>query len=308
MVDYPRTLPEFERRFRSEEDCRQYLARLRWPDGFECPRCEGASAWTMQRGLLLCSSCRYQASVTAGTILQDTRLPLTLWFRAIWHVTNQKSGISALGLQRALGLGSYRSAWTLLQKLRRAMVRPGRDRLGGVVEVDDAYWGTPEEGGIGRLTYDKAIIVVAAEVDGRATGRIRMARVPDLTRDRLHRFIADSIEPGSTVRTDGFHAYRELSGYRHDRIVQSRRGDEDDAMLPRVHRAISLLKRWLMGTHQGAISHEHLDAYLNEFVFRFNRRTSRSRGLLFYRLTQQCVVTEPAPYNSIIRPQPVGGG
>ena len=246
-------------------------------------------------------------SVTAGTIFQDSHLPLTTWFRAMWQVTSQKNGISALGLQRVLGLGSYKTAWAMLHKLRRAMVRPGRERLQGIVEVDEAYWGDEEAGVKGRRTEERALIVVAAEENGQGIGRIRLRRLPDLSRISLHGFITQAIEPGSTVRTDGLNAYRELNGYVHDRQVQ-RRQTQGEHLLPRVHRVISLLKRWLMGTHQGAIGHEHLDEYLNEFVFRFNRRTSASRGKLFYRLAQQAVQMDPVPFAVLIKPQPVGSG
>ena len=299
--DYPRTLMELETRFASEEACRQYLFALRWSDGFVCPRCGGKTVWAMGRGLWLCADCRHQASVTAGTIFQDSHLPLTVWFRAIWHVTSQKNGMSALGLQRALGLGSYKTAWSLLHKLRRAMVRPGRDRLHGTIEVDDAYWGTKEKGVIGRLTEDKALILVAAEEDGAGIGRIRLRRVPDLTKTSLHGFISQVVEPGSTVRTDGLPAYLGLEGYIHDRTVQ-RQSREGEHLLPRVHRVVSLLKRWLLGTHQGAIGQEYLDYYLDEFTFRFNRRTSASRGKLFYRLVQQAAQVQPATFASLIRP------
>jgi transposase-like protein len=156
------------------------------------------------------------------------------------------------------------------------MVRPGRERLRGAVEVDEAYWGAPEEGAVGRLTEDKALIAVAVEEDRDGIGRIRLHRIPNLTRATLHDFIAQSIEPGSTVRTDGLPAYLDLVGYVHDRKVQ-RDQPKGEHLLPRAHRVISLFKRWLMGTHQGAIGHDHLDDYLNEFVFRFNRRKSASR-------------------------------
>jgi transposase-like protein len=309
VEDYPRTLMELESRFSDEDACRDYLFSLRWPDGFVCPTCGAGSAWRTARGLWLCRGCRTQVSVTAGTIFQDSKLPLTLWFRAMWQVTSQKHGISALGLQRALGLGSYRTAWALLHKLRRAMVRPGRERLQGVVEVDETYWGAIEPGVTGRRTYAKALIAVAAEaVPGspRAIGRIRLRRVPDLKRTTLHGFIADAVEPCSTIITDGLNAFRELSGYAHERQVQRRQPPDDDHLLPRAHRATSLLKRWLLGTHHGAIAHEHLDAYLDEFTFRFNRRTSASRGKLFYRLAQHAVQVNPAPYESLIisPPQP----
>jgi len=305
--DYPRTLMELERRFSSENACRQYLFGLRWPEGFVCPRCAGKTTWQATRGRLVCGDCRHQASVTAGTIFQDSHLPITTWFRAMWYMTSQKNGVSALGIQRVLGLGSYKTAWALLHKLRRAMVRPGRDRLHGAVEVDETYWGGEEEGVVGRLTEDKAIIAVAAEQDGKGIGRIRLRRIPDLTKVSLHGFIRESIEPGSTVTTDGLNAYMGLDGYVHDRQVQ-RRQAKDEHLLPRVHRVVSLLKRWLLGTHQGAIGHEHLDYYLDEFTFRFNRRTSASRGKLFYRLAQQAVQVSPAPFDSLIRPQSLGGG
>jgi transposase-like protein len=246
-------------------------------------------------------------SVTAGTIFQDSHLPLVVWFRAIWQLTSQKNGISALGLQRVLGLGSYKTAWAMLHKLRRAMVRPGRDRLAGIVEVDETYWGAEEHGVIGRLTESKSLIAVAVEEDGRGIGRIRLRTIPDLQRTTLHGFIAASIEPGSTVRTDGFSAYLGMDGYVHQRHVQTAQ-PEDEHVLPRVHRVIGLLKRWMMGTHQGAIGQDHLDDYLNEFTFRFNRRKSASRGKLFYRLIQQAIQIEPVPFAKLTKPQPVGPG
>jgi len=305
--DYPRTLLELERRFSDEAACRAYLFALRWPGGFVCQDCGGRTARPMSsRGLWRCDACRRQVSVTAGTIFQDSKLPLTVWFRAMWHVTSQKNGVSALGLQRVLGLGSYKTAWAMLHKLRRAMVRPGRDRLRGVVEVDETYWGGEEEGVVGRLTHEKALVAVAAEENGGGIGRIRLRRIPDLTRGTLHAFIAESIEPASVVRTDGLSAYLGLTDYRHDRQVQ-RKQPPGEHLMPRVHRVVSLLKRWLLGTHQGAVGHDHLDAYLDEFTFRFNRRTSRSRGKLFYRLAQQAVQVDPAPFAAIIKPQPVGG-
>jgi transposase-like protein len=305
--DYPRTVLELERRFSSEDACREYLFVLRWPDGFVCPVCKSKVAWRMRRGRLLCADCRRQVSVTAGTIFHDSHLPLTTWFQAMWTVTSQKTGVSALGLQRVLGLGSYKTAWAMLHKLRRAMVRPGRDRLTGTVEVDETYWGSKEEGVIGRLTVEKSLIIIAAEEDGKGIGRIRMRRIPDVSKASLHGFIATAIEPGSIVRTDGLHAYMGLDGYTHDRLVQ-RRQPQGEHLLPRVHRVVSLLKRWLLGTHQGAIGDRHLDYYLDEFTFRFNRRKSASRGKLFYRLAQQAVEVEPAPFDSLIAPQSAGTG
>lgn len=254
----------------------------------------------MTGGLTLCPYCRAQVSVTSGTIFQDSKLPLTLWLRAIWQMTNQKNGVSALGLQRALGLGSYKTAWTMLHKLRRAMVRPGRDPLRGVVEVDETYWGGEEQNG--RETYDKVLIAVAAEVVGKGTGRIRLRHIPNASRATLHGFIAESIEPGSTVQTDGLNAYCELQGYLHHRSVQKRQPQDAEHLLPRAHRVISFLKCWLLGTHQGAVAHDYLQDYLDEFTFRFNRRTSASRGKLFLRLAQQAVQVAPSTFNSITAP------
>lgn len=294
---------ELERRFADEASCREYLIALRWPDGPVCLRCAQCNGVLIRRALWRCDACRHEASVTAGTIFQDSKVPLTLWFRAMGQVTSQKNGMSALGIQRVLGLGSYKTAWSLLHKLRRAMVRPGRERLHGGVEVDETYWGGEEEGVHGRQTETKALIAVAAEaVPGSASaiGRIRLAPLDDTSRATLHGFISDSVVPGSTVVTDGLPSYRELTGYVHQRFVRKRH-HEDEALLPRVHRVASLLKRWLMGTHQGAVAHEHLGDYWNEFTFRFNRRTSASRGKLFYRLAQQAVAMPPAPYNTLVK-------
>jgi len=308
MEDYPRTLAELEARFSSEEACRGYLFRLRWPEGFRCPRCGGAKAWPLRSVLWQCAGCGRQVSVTAGTIFQDTRTPLTVWFRAMWWVTNQKNGVSALGLQRVLGLGSYQTAWAWLHKLRRAMVRPGRDRLSGTVEVDETYLGGLEEGVRGRQTESKALIVVAAQEDGRGIGRIRMRRVPGASAESLVPFVEESIEPGSVVHTDGWLGYAPLESkdYRHKVTFLRGQKKSPSELLPRVHRVVSLLKRWLLGTHQGAVSFEHLDYYLDEFTFRFNRRKSRSRGKLFFRLVQQAVAVEPTTYRSIVRTAQAG--
>lgn len=303
MEDYPVTLLEFEARFATEESCRDYLFQLRWPDGFQCPRCGHPKAWPIGGVLFQCAACGYKASVTAGTIFQDTHQPLTLWFRAMGWVTSQKNGASALGLQRVLGLGSYKTAWSWLHKLRRAMVRPGRDQLSGRVEVDETYLGGPEKGMAGRRTENKALIVVAAQEDGKGIGRIRMRRVPDASADSLLPFVEASVEPGSVVHTDGWKPYQGLKekGYTHEVTILRRRKESASELLPRVHRVVSLLKRWLLGTHQGAVSHDYLDYYLDEFTFRFNRRTSRHRGKLFFRLVQQAVQTEPVPYDRLVR-------
>ena len=303
MEDYPRDLLELEARFSSEAACREYLFRLRWPEGFRCPRCGGTKSWPKPDGLVRCAGCDYQVSVTAGTIFQDSRLSLTLWFRAVWWVTSQKNGVSAMGLQRVLGVKSYKTAWTLLHKLRRAMVRPGRDRLQGRVEVDEALVGGEEEGVHGRQTEAKAMIAIAAEEDGPGIGRIRMRRICDASAENLIPFVEDFIEPGSVVHTDGWLGYLplEAKGYKHKVTFLKGNSKTASELMPRVHLAVALLKRWLLGTHQGGVSLEHLDAYLDEFTFRFNRRKSRSRGKLFYRLLEQAVAVEPVPYKSLVK-------
>ena len=303
--DYPRGWDELRRWFPDEAACLAYLERLRWGTGFVCPACGAlGEPWRQSRGRLTCPACRHQTTATAGTIFDKTRTPLATWFAAVWYVTNQKLGVSALGLQRVLGLGSYQTAWTMLHKLRRAMVRPGRARLSGEVEVDETYVGGVESGVHGRETYTKAVVAIAVEVqDPAGFGRVRLGRVPDVSAASLVPFVCAMVAPGSIVRTDGWRAYNQLAteGYRHERTVLQASGDPAHVAMPGVHRVASLLKRWLLGIHQGAVRPEQLDAYLQEFTFRFNRRRSRSRGLLFYRLLEQAVATDPAPYATIAR-------
>jgi transposase-like protein len=302
-VDYPRTFNEFDAWFAIEAACLDYIARLRWPGGFRCPSCgESREAWSSGRGLFLCRACRQQVSATAGTLFHRTHKPLRTWFLAMWFVTSQKHGASALGVQRVLGLGSYRTAWSWLHKLRRAMVRPGRDRLQGEVEVDETYVGGPEGGVHGRQIEGKAVVAVAAENRGRAIGRIRLRRVDDVSAQSLTRFVQDAVAPGSIVHTDGWSGYAGLEklGYTHSRMTLKGSGQRPHELLPRVHRVASLLKRWLLGTHQGGVQGTHLEYYLDEFTFRFNRRTSRARGMLFFRLMQQAVACTPVPYRALV--------
>jgi len=308
IEDFPCTMVEMESRFKDEAACREYLFRLRWPTGVVCPKCSGSQVWRLSKGLWQCRRCRHQISVTAGTIFEGSHLPMRLWFRAMWQITSQKNGISALGLQRVLGLGSYKTAWAMLHKLRRAMVRPGRERLSGRVEVDEAFWGAEEPGMKGgRETEKKALIIAAVELKGPKIGRVRLHFIPNTDRITLHTFIQNSVEPGSIVCTDGLQAYRELVGYRHERHIQEHQRP-GDYVLPHVHRVISLLKRWLLGTHQGAIAHAHLNDYLNEFTFRFNRRFSASRGKLFFRLVQQALQVPHHTFAAITAPPSIGGG
>ena len=304
-IDYPRTYQEFVERFGDDVACRRYLQERRWPQGVQCPQCgKKAQPWTTARGYLHCRDCDAEVSVTAGTVFEGTRIPLQTWFAAMWLVTSQKDGASALGLKRVLGFGSYQTAWTWLHKLRRAMVRPGRDRLCGRIEVDETYLGGTDVGGKrGRGSEGKEIVVIALEVHSpKGFGRLRMRRVPDVSGSSLVPFVCDVAEKGSTILTDGWVGYNQLSkcGYKHDRVVLSGTGDPAHISLPGVHRIAALVKRWLLSTHQGSVSGKHLDYYLDEYTFRFNRRTSRSRGLLFYRLVEQAVQTSPLSYREIV--------
>ncbi len=292
MEDYPRTVLELEERFSTEEACQEYLLQLRWPDGFVCPRCDNRGAWLTKRGLFHCSRCSYQVSVTAGTIFEGTRKPLRLWFRAMWYVTSQKQGVSALGLQRVLGLRRYETVWMWLHKLRRAMVRPGRDRITGTVEVDEIYIGGVKKGKRGRGAAGKALVVIAAEEDGRRIGRIRLNRVADASAASLVPAVEASVEKGSVVRTDGWSGYLPLESRSYTHTIVRKDPTVGDNLLPLANSVASLVKRWLLGTHQGAVRPSHLDYYLDEYTFRFNRRKSRSRGKLFYRLAQQAVAIE----------------
>jgi transposase-like protein len=239
----------------------------------------------------------------AGTIFQDSHLSLRLWFRAMWLMTHQKSGMSALGLQRTLGLGSYRTAWACLHKLRRAMVRPGRTPLSGEIEVDETFVGGYAKGKRGRSVGKKALVIVAVEVRGNGAGRVRLQQIPDTSKEHLLAFVQEVIAPGSTVITDGLPVYMnvEKMGYIHQARVPKLGPAEASKLLPRVHQVASLLKRGLMGIQHGSVSKQQLDYYLDEFVFRFNRRSSPDRGMLFYRLVQQAVAIEPTPVKDIKR-------
>ncbi|MBI2812548.1 MAG: IS1595 family transposase [Candidatus Melainabacteria bacterium] len=292
--DYPKNLMEFERRFSTEAACLSYLEQLRWPEGFRCPVCRCAKAWQTKRGTFFCSSCKRQTSVTAGTTFEGTRKPLRLWFRAIWLVVGEKHGISALGVQRQLGLSRYETAWKMLRKLRQAMVRPNRDFLSGEVEVDETLVGGPQAGRHGRDIEGKSLVVIAAERNGDKTGRIRMQRIAHAGSSMLEGFVKNNVQKGAVVTTDGWKGYLGVSqlGYRHQPIKGESVGIQE--LLPRVHRVAALLKRWLLGTHHGRVEKIYLDDYLNEFTFRFNRRTSGSRGKLFYRLIQQVAIVSPA--------------
>jgi len=307
-VDYPRSFHELTAWFPDDEACLRYLERVRWGDGFVCRFCGvvGGDWWAVRRGLRRCAACRHESSVTAGTIFHGSRLPLQSWFAAIWYVVNQKQGVSALGLQRVLGFGSYQTAWAWLHKLRRAMVLPGRELLAGAVEVDETYIGAARPGKRGRGAEGKAIVAIGVEDHNGAPGRTRIARIPNVKRETLTDFVLDHIARGTEVRTDAYRGYNDVGRHRFSHFVVNVKesGDPAHIAMPHVHRVASLLKRWLLGTHQGAVTHDQLDYYLDEFTFRFNRRRSRHRGLLFYRLIHGALAAEPHPYATLVTPRP----
>ena len=302
-VDYPRTIQEFDERFPDEKACQEYILQLRWPDGFVCSHCSNpGTPWITARNLLYCRVCNGQTSITAWTILEGTRKPLRSWFLAMWFVTSQKNGASAMNIKRVLGLGSYQTAWAWLHKMRRAMIRPGRECLHGPVEVDETYVGGPEEGHFGRGAEKKALVIIAAEVHGPGPGRIRLRRVDDASSDCLLPFVVEVVQPQATIKTDGWSGYAGLNGlgFDHQIINITKSKQKAHELLPRVHLVATHLKRWLNGTLQGGVQNDQLEYYLDEFTFRFNRRKSKARGLLFHRLVQQAVITKPAPYKSLI--------
>jgi transposase-like protein len=295
MSIYPKNVGELMDLFPNEEACLEYLSIIRWPNGCQCTRCDSQNVLKLGRGLYRCQVCKYDFSVIAGTLFQDTHKPLRLWFHAIWYVVSQKSGVSALGLQNALGLGSYHTAWEWLHKLRRAMVRPGRDKLSGIVEVNETFIGGVGSGKRGRGAERKTLVLIAAEDTPTGIGRIRLSPISEASGKVLTETIQQIVSIGSTIRTDGWRGYAglETNGYTHMSLPNRNVKEEDAIQI--THRVASLLKRWIVGTHHGAIDHKNLPYYLDEFTFRFNRRTSKSRGNLFYRLIQQALEIDPVP-------------
>jgi transposase-like protein len=284
-----------------------YLEWLRWPDGFVCPSCRQPGGWRMADGTLRCGACKARVSPTAGTIFDRTRTPLTVWFMACWLFAAQKDGVSAQSLQRTLEIGSYQTAWAMLHRLRSVLVRPGRERLNGRVEVDETFFGG-EEPGLrgGRQRGKKTLVGVAVEVhEPKGFGRCRMQVLPDASAASLHPLVTSHVEEGATVVTDGWAGYIGIEGHGYTREAHSqraarRRGGDPHGLLSGVHRVASLAKRWLLGTHQGSVDDAHLQAYLDEFVFRFNRRTSRNRGLVFHRVMELAAGHEPVRYSDLV--------
>lgn len=313
-VHYPGNLAGVRAWFPDDAVCLDYLDWLRWPEGFVCPHCESVIDWPLTDARHACADCGRRVSVTAGTLFHGTRTPLTVWFEAAWLMMASKAGTSALNLQRVLGLGSYQTAWAMLHRYRSAMVVPGREMLSGEVEVDETLiGGSNKPGKRGRGAAGKVWVAGAIEraPGGRpGFGRARLAVIPKADADSLRRFITEVVAPGSVVISDGLRSYPiALSGsdFEHQPINVRRSGLQAHEVLPGIHRLFSLTKRWLEGTHQGAVQFEHLQAYLDEFIFRFNRRNARHRGLLFLRLLEQAVQVKPVRYTDLVAtPAPTG--
>lgn len=279
-LSFPTNLRDFQRQFASEEACQQYLATCRWPDGFTCLRCGHHRTYAIRKQRRWqCAACRHQASLTSGTVLHNTKISLALWFLAAYLMTTDKRGISALLLQRQLGLRRYETAWMMLHKLRRAMVNMAREPLHGKVEIDDTWIGGTQAGLRGSRQLKgrlAALVLVAVEKRGKASGRVRMAVIPDFKVTTLSSFIKQNVAPGSTIYTDGLKTFTGLeeAGYKHIQRSQPlatdlRKGAK--SVVPLADRAIGNLKQWLIGTHHG-VSRAQLQVYLDEFVFRHNRR------------------------------------
>ncbi len=304
QIPFPRTFEEFLEWFSTEEDCTEYLAWIRWPEGFVCPGCRGMKAWRTDRGLWHCQACQRQSSATAGTVFEDSRKPLRLWFQVMWLMMAQKTGLSARHLCDTCGFGSYQTAWGWLQKLRSVMIRAGREHLTGRVAVDEAFVGGQKEGARGRGAEGKTAVLVAVAGDPKKKlGRVRFRCVEAITRESAELFITDYVEPGTLVVTDGLSVYDHLqaAGYDHQAHVLTTGGELARQELDHVHLVISLLKRWLGGTHQGAVTPAHLQAYLDEFAFRFNRRHTRHAA--FRSLLGISVAKMPTTYNMLIKPE-----
>ncbi len=296
---YPQTHVAFTRRFSRENACLAYLERLRWDSGFVCPGCGHGKAWRLRPGVRQCQRCSRRVTVTAGTIFHRSRKPTRDWLDAIWHLCGQKNGGSALGLLHTAGFGSYHTAWEWLHRIRRAMVLPGRTKLSGEVEVDETFIGGVRSGKRGRGAACKTLVLIAVEVHGTVLGRVRLAVVPDATAGSLLAAVDELVAAGSNVVTDGWTGYAGLPqrGYKH--TISRPTPQVGRNLLPKAHRVASLLKRWFLGTLQGSVGKARLQSYLDEFVFRFNRRSSGSRGLLFYRLTRQCLNHPPVPISKL---------
>jgi transposase-like protein len=287
----PRSLTQFQKDFSDESSCAAYLVARRWPHGFVCPACDSKrSAMLKSRAHTYeCLDCGRQTSITAGTVLHRSKLPMSMWFWAAHLMATHSNGMSALQLAAQLGV-TYKTAWLLTQKLRRSMVDPDRTLLEGVVEVDqteipfrteDAFFDAAKAGKIiiagavevvDRTTNQAKARKISAKYLDTRSGRVRLAVIANNSAASIHAFVRANVKRGATLLTDGHKSYLGLSEYRHDPRTLGKMAGH--IALPWIHRVFSLMKRWGLGTYHG-LRRKHLDTYLNEFVFRYNRRFYR---------------------------------
>ena len=304
-MEYPKNLRDFDRIFASDEACLHFLEWVRWKTEFKCQRCGESKNWVLATGLRMCQACRFKNSVKTGSIFEGSRLSLKTWFHAIWWIAVQKNGVSALNFQKNMGLGSYETSWFLFHKIRNAMIYADRSLLQGDVEVDEAFIGGVRSGKRGRGAEGKELIVIAAEFAGQSKiGRIRIQRIPNASAESLEPFLLANIATESTIHTDGWKGYGNVDklGYKHAPTKSA--SVSPDELLPRINSVTAHLKRWIMGTLHGRLDPKHMDNYFEEFVFRFNRRTSKARGLLFQRVLENSFQVAPVSYQKIIGRRP----
>jgi transposase-like protein len=293
-MEYPKNQMEFEKLFSTDDQCLSYLLLLRLENSYLCPSCSHVEYWINDRKQMVCKLCKRQTSILAGTIFHGTKTPITLILRALWFMVAQKNGVSAVSVQKILGINRYETVWTWLHKFRRLMVVPERSKLSGTVEIDETLVGGKKSGKRGRGAEGKILVVIAIELVGKKMGRVRMETIESAGRVNLNQFVKNNIELESTVITDGWKGYTDIKKMKYKHEIQNKKLilDKED-ITPNVHKIASLLKRWLLGTHQNYVSQDYLNFYLDEFTFRYNRRNSKSRGLLFYTLLKQAMSHQP---------------
>lgn len=298
--DFPKSEIEFDQRFSKISECYDYLFKMKWPEGFVCAQCSHEAYWMSSKNIVICSRCEHNYSLTAGTIMDSSKKPITYWFKAMWWFTSRKSGVNAVNLQDLLGFGSYRTAWYWLQKLRRCTIRKDREKLSGTIEVDEFYIGGQKPGKRGRGSENKTAVAIAVEKEGKRLGRVRLTVIPDCSSGSLKPFIHSNVASGSCVITDGWNGYVSLeeSKYNHKKVFKNKAKDKE-SVLPGAHLVISLVKRLIRGTHQGRFAPDRLQNYLDEYTFRFNRRKSKNIGKKFMRIIQQVSVSSKVTWKQI---------
>ena len=301
-MEYPKNQMEFEKLFSTDEQCLKYLLELRLENGYACPSCSDTEYWINERNQMVCKLCKRQTSIIAGTIFHGTKTPITVILRALWFIVSQKNGVSAISVQKILGIRRYETVWVWLHKFRKLMIIPDRSKLTGIVEVDETLVGGKKSGKRGRGAEGKILVIIAIELVGQKIGRVRMETIERADRIQINQFIKNNIELGSTVITDGWKGYTDVKKMKYIHEIQDKKVILDkEEITPNVHKIASLLKRWLLGTHQNYVSQDYLNYYLDEFSFRYNRRNSKSRGLLFHTLLKQAMKHEPLSKSNLFK-------